>query len=195
LFSPGLRRDTAALWAAYISCLLAVYSGFNWLPALMTGAGLGVAKASTGLAAFNLGGVAGAIGGALVIARLGSRPTMLAMAAGAIAGALVMSMMRIDSAADAGPIIVMLGITGGLINAVQTTMYALAAHVYPTAARATGVGSAAAVGRTGAILSTYAGAWTLERGGTRLFFMLIAGAMAIAMASLALIRRHIPRAS
>jgi AAHS family 4-hydroxybenzoate transporter-like MFS transporter len=195
LFSPELRRDTIALWCAYISCLLAVYIGFNWLPSLLTGAGLGVAKASTGLAAFNLGGVAGAIGGALVIARRGSKPTMLGMAAGAIAGALVMSMMSIDSGAFAGTIVLMLGITGGLINAVQTTMYALAAHVYPTSARATGVGSAAAVGRLGAILSTYAGAWTLELGGTRLFFVVMAGAMAIAMASLASIRRHIPRAT
>jgi AAHS family 4-hydroxybenzoate transporter-like MFS transporter len=114
------------------------------------------------------------------------------MAAGAIGGALVMSMMSIDSGAFAGTIVLMLGITGGLINAVQTTMYALAAHVYPTPARATGVGSAAAVGRIGAILSTYAGAWTLELGGTQLFFVVMAGAMAVAMASLALIHRHIP---
>jgi AAHS family 4-hydroxybenzoate transporter-like MFS transporter len=193
LFSPELRRDTVALWAAFVSCLLAVYIGFNWLPSMLTAAGLGVATASTGLAAFNLGGVAGAIGGALIIARIGSRPTMLAMTAGAIAGALAMSMMRIGGGASPGVVILMLGITGGLINAVQTTMYALAAHVYPTMARATGVGSAVAVGRLGAIFSTYAGAWALELGGTRLFFALMAGAMGITMASLALLRRHIPR--
>ena len=36
------------------------------------------------------------------------------------------------------PIIAMLGVTGGLINAVQTTMYAVAAQIYPTVVRATG---------------------------------------------------------
>ena len=118
---------------------------------------------------------------------------MLGMAAGAIAGALVMSTMRMAGNGSAVPIVLMLGITGGLINAVQTTMYALAAHVYPTPVRATGVGSASAIGRFGAVLSTYAGAWALEAGGTRTFFVLIAGAMTAALASLALVGRHIPR--
>ena len=40
---------------------------------------------------------------------------------------------------------IMLTITGGLINAIQTTMYALATNVYPSAVRATGVGAATAV--------------------------------------------------
>jgi AAHS family 4-hydroxybenzoate transporter-like MFS transporter len=195
LFSHDFRRDTIGLWSAFAFCLLAVYTAFNWLPSMLTGAGRNVALASTGLAAFNLGGVAGAIGGALVITRLGSRPTMFGMAAGAVAGALVMSTMRMAGTSNAVPIVLMLGITGGLINAVQTTMYALAAHVYPTPVRATGVGAASAVGRIGAMLSTYAGAWALESGGTRLFFVLIAGAMAAALGSLALIGRHIPRAA
>ena len=42
---------------------------------------------------------------------------------------------------------IMLTITGRPINAIQTTMYALATNVYPSAARATGVGTATAVGR------------------------------------------------
>ncbi len=55
----------------------------------------------------------------------------------------------------------MLALTGGLINATQTMMYALAAHVYPTAMRATGVGAAVAVGRIGATVSGYAGPWAI----------------------------------
>lgn len=193
LFAPDLRRDTAALWIAFVSCLLAVYLGFNWVPSMLAGAGLEVAAASAGLAAFNFGGVGGAVAGALAIARFGSRGTMIGMAAGAIAGALAMSAMPISGASSAAAIVLMLGIVGGLINAVQTTMYALAAHVYPTPVRATGVGSAAAVGRLGAIASTYAGAAALEAGGTRLFFGAIAGAMLVVAAALALLRRHIPR--
>ena len=48
-----------------------------------------------------------------------------------------------------------------MINAAQTTMFALAAHVYPTAMRATGVGTAVSIGRAGAVLSGYAGPWAL----------------------------------
>jgi len=157
LLNPEFRFDTLALWCAFLSCLLAVYLGFTWVPSMLTGAGL-PALAATGLTVFNLGGVFGAVVGSLVITRLGSRGTMLTMTAGAIAGALVMRSMTITSISPALPIIVMLAITGGLINAVQTTMFALAAHVYPTDVRSTGVGVASAIGRGAAILSTYAGA-------------------------------------
>jgi MFS transporter, AAHS family, 4-hydroxybenzoate transporter len=194
LLTPQFRFDTLALWAAYLSCLLAVYLGFTWVPSMLTGAGL-PALAAAGLTVFNLGGVVGAIAGSLVITRAGSRGTMLTMTAGAIAGALVMRSMTIASTSQALPIITMLAITGGLINAVQTTMYALAAHVYPTDVRSTGVGSATAIGRAGAILSTYAGAWALDAGGSPAFFTLVAGAMCVCAVSLALIRHHIPAAA
>lgn len=82
--------------------------------------------------------------------------------------------------------------TGGLINGTQTTMYALAAHAYPAAIRATGVGTAVAVGRGGGVLSSYAGSWALDSGSTGLF-TLLAVIMALVFVSLALVRRHIPR--
>jgi len=194
LFARDFRGDTLALWGAFFFCMLAVYSAFNWVPSMLTGAGLGLVTASNGLTAFNLGGVAGAIGGGLLIARLGSRSAMLAMSAGSIAGAAVLAFMPI-AASQATAILVMLGITGALINAVQTTMYALAAHVYPTKVRATGVGSAVAVGRLGAVLSTYAGAFALELGGSAAFFVVMAVAMTLVLAALALIVRHVPRTS
>jgi len=192
LFAAELRRDTLALWGAFFSCLLAVYLGFNWVPSMLTGAGLSATVASAGISAFNLGGVVGAISAALAFTRAGSRATMLAMSGGAIAGALAMRAMTIGPGSAEAPIILMLGITGGLINAVQTTMYALAAQIYPLAVRATGVGAAVAVGRGGAICSTYAGARALEVGGSSSFFALVAAAMLAALTSLALVRRHIP---
>jgi AAHS family 4-hydroxybenzoate transporter-like MFS transporter len=192
LFAPELRRDTLALFGAFFSCLLAVYVAFNWVPSMLTGAGLSLAVASNGLAAFNLGGVAGALGGAVAITRLGSRAALLAMSAGAAAGALALAALPLSPAAGTAALIVMLGVTGGLINGVQTTMYALAAHVYPTSVRATGVGTAVAVGRSGGVLSTYVGAWALEAGGSRMFFAAIAAAMGLVFACLALVRRHVP---
>ena len=74
----------------------------------------------------------------------------------------------------------MLGFTGASINAIQTTLYALAAHVYPTAVRATGVGTAVAFGRIGGVLSSYAGEWAIGAGGSAAFFalMLMAASMA-----------------
>jgi AAHS family 4-hydroxybenzoate transporter-like MFS transporter len=192
LFTPDRRRDTLALWGAFFSCLLAVYLGFNWIPSMLTGAGLSPQVGSTGITVFNLGGVVAALAGALTFPRLGSRITMLVLAAGATLSAAVMGFLHID-ASTATLVVIMLAITGGFINAVQTTMYALAAQIYPTEVRATGVGTAVAFGRIGALLSTYAGAWALDAGGPRLFFICIATALAAAALALAAIRRHIPR--
>ena len=191
LFQPMLRRDTIGLWMAFFACLLGVYMAFNWLPTLLAGAGL-AAISSRGILAFNLGGVVGAILAGLVIGRAGSRPTMLTMAAGAVICAGVLAAMPM-SGSTAVSVMLMLTITGALINAVQTTMYALAAHVYPTMIRATGVGTAVAFGRAGGVLSTYAGSWALTSGGTPRFFQMMAGAMVVVFVGLALVRSHIKR--
>jgi MFS transporter, AAHS family, 4-hydroxybenzoate transporter len=193
LFAPAFRRDTAALWGAMFACMLAVYTAFNWVPSMLAEAGLGLSVASNGIAAFNLGGVAGAVCGGLVIARIGSRPTMLSIAAAAVAGAVALALMPITAASRALPIVVMLGFTGASINAIQTTLYALAAHVYPTTVRATGVGTAVAFGRVGGVMSTYAGEWALAAGGSSAFFALMAGSMGVVFLCLGLVRRHVPR--
>ena len=192
LFQQDLRRDTLALWGSFMSCLLAVYLGFSWLPAVLTGAGFTPAMASNGITAFNLGGVVGAIGGGLAFSLVGSRVAMLAMAAGAIGGTVALSLMTIDASMARLPLFALLTLSGGLINAVQTTMYALATNVYPSAIRATGTGVAVSVGRLGAILSGYAGAWALDYRGSMAFFALIAAAMCICFVMLSIVRRHVP---
>ena len=166
LFAPEFRRDTIALWGAFFSCLLGVYLGFSWLTALLTGAGFDAGTANTGITAFNLGGVVGALLGGLAIARFGSRAAMLTMTGVAVAAAVGLSLMTISPAVGVIPIIAMLTLTGSMINGVQTTMYALAAHVYPSSVRATGVGTAVAFGRTGAVLTGYVGSWAIGYGGT-----------------------------
>jgi MFS transporter, AAHS family, 4-hydroxybenzoate transporter len=64
--------------------------------------------------------------------------------------------------------------------------------VFPTAVRATGVGTAVAFGRVGGVLSPWIGSWALESGGSSRYFGLIAAAMVCAVAALATIRSHIP---
>jgi len=190
LFTSALRADTLALWTAFFACLLCVYMGFSWLPSVLTGAGLGTSTANTSITLFNLGGVAGAIFGGLTIRRLGSRATMLTMAAAGIAGLIVLSRTAIDGSTVVR-ILVLLTFCGAMINAVQTTMYALAAHVYPTEIRATGVGTAVSIGRSGAILSGYAGPWALEFRGSASFFAVMAIALSVAFIALAVVRRHV----
>jgi AAHS family 4-hydroxybenzoate transporter-like MFS transporter len=194
LIAPAYRRDTLALVASFFFCLTTVYIGTNWVPQMLVSNHFDVGTASYGLTAFNIGGVVGAILGAAFILRLGSRLSMLSMAAGAIAGAVVLSMMPIGPNATFA-VFAMLAWTGGLINAVQTTMYALAAHVYPTSIRSTGVGTAVGIGRIGSVFSPALGQRALDAGGASWYFGLIASTMTIAFAALASVRNHIPPVS
>jgi MFS transporter, AAHS family, 4-hydroxybenzoate transporter len=58
LLRPQFRRDTLALSASFFFCLLAVYVGINWVPAMLAGAGFNVGVAANGLAAFAAGSLA-----------------------------------------------------------------------------------------------------------------------------------------
>jgi adenosine deaminase len=67
----------------------------------------------------------------------------------------------------------------------------LATHVYPTVVRATGLGTAVAFGRAGAVLSGYVGSGVIDAGGAPAYFGAIAGMMTAAFVSLAAVRRHV----
>jgi AAHS family 4-hydroxybenzoate transporter-like MFS transporter len=191
LFSPEKLRDTLSIWSAFFFCLVTVYLVFNWLPSILTGEGLGIKVASQGLAVYNLGGIAGALLFGWWISRRGSRlPLLLGSSAGLVT-AVVLRQMPIHPAGSSTALIAALLLHGLFVNAVQTTMYALAAHIYTTRIRATGVAAALGVGRTGAILSAFAGSSVLRFGSTVYFTMLAVG-MAGVFVALFFLRDHIP---
>jgi len=194
LFSSTFVRDTTGLWGSFFFCLMVNYVAIQLVPAMLSGAGFDQPSASRGLTMVNIGGVIGAVLGALIIQRLGSRVTMLGMSAIAIVCSLVMSQIPLDPT-DTFNLMAMFLITGGLLNAVQTTMYALAAHVYPTEIRSTGVGAAVAFGRVGNVLAVYVGNYALNLGGSPAYFTSWAILMALVFLSLAIIGRHVPRSA
>lgn len=191
LFVPEFRADTIALLACFLFCFFGAYMGTNWVPSMLDRAKFDVGTASYGLLAWNMGVLVFALVAAFVIPRVGSRLTMLVLAAGSVAGCATLAMMDITPA-QVVPVFIMLGITGGLVNATQTTMYALAANVYPTSIRGTGVGTTVAFGRIGGVLSPIIGAPVLDRG-TQPYFFAIAGTMTVVFAALSAVKRHVPR--
>lgn len=195
LFAPRFLRDTTGLFGSFFFCLMVNYVAIQLVPSMLRDSGkFSPAAAAGGLQWVNVGGVIGAIVGALIIQRLGSRLTMLGMSALAVACSFVMAGMRLDPT-DPFALMGMFLITGGLLNAVQTTMYALAAHVYPTEIRSTGVGAAVAFGRIGNVLAVYVGGYALDRGGPPGYFTSWAILMVLVFISLAVVKRHVPRTS
>ena len=92
-------------------------------------------------------------------------------------------------------LLLLLGAHGLFANAVQTTLYAVAAQLYTTAVRATGVAGALAIGRTGAILSAFIGGAILAIPAEFYFASLALGMVGVYIA-LAVLKRHImPAAS
>jgi MFS transporter, AAHS family, 4-hydroxybenzoate transporter len=190
LFEKGRARDTIALWCAFFLNLLAVYSAFTWLPTMLTSEGLDVAIAGSGLTAYNFGGVLGALTCAMAITRYGSRwPLLLCSLLGA---ATALYLTRVNIALETSILIAGLGVQGFFANAVQSTMYAVCAYVYPTSVRATGTASALAFGRLGAILSAFAGATVITVGGKDGYLLMLGVAMIGLTLSLAVVGRHIP---
>ncbi|MDF3837776.1 MFS transporter [Cupriavidus basilensis] len=191
LFAEGRARDTLAIWCAFFMCLLAVYSAFSWLPTMLAAEGLGVAVAGSGLTAYNLGGVIGALCCAVAIGRFGSRwPLLLCCAGGALSALLLKG---VDANQSTSAFIFGLGVHGMFVNAVQSTMYALCAYVYPTSIRATGTASALAFGRLGAILSAFAGAAVITAGGASSYLTMLGSAMVVVLVALTMVKGHIPR--
>jgi AAHS family 4-hydroxybenzoate transporter-like MFS transporter len=116
---------------------------------------------------------------------------MLGMAAGGVLCGGILAVWPLDPSGTAG-FMAMLFLTGALFNGVQTTMYALAAHVYPTPIRTTGVGTAVAVGRIGNVVAAYAGSASIDRGGPSAYFGLWSVLMLLVFVALACVRRHVP---
>ena len=192
IFSPFYRRDTLILWGAFFFNLFAVYSVFNWAPALMTSMGLDLASASRTVAAYNFGAVIGAIACAWLIGRFGSRVSMVLMTLLAAGCAAVLALLS-RGHPDVQSLTIWMALHGLFTNGAQTTLYSLSAHIYKADVRTTGSGTALAVGRIGAIVGSYGGAALVDAGGS-LYFAVLTVALIGTASCLALIRRHISRA-
>lgn len=192
LFEQGLATDTLAICAAFFFNLMTNYVVVLLLPALLTSPGIGFSQptASRGLAMWNYGGVIAALLGAIAIQRVGSRRAMLAMGIGAVVVTGTLAVYPLDPRHSVA-VLAMILLAGAFVNGVQTTMYALVAHIYPTDIRSTGVGTAVAVGRIGNVLAAYAGSAAIDRGGSGAYFALCAGLMLLVCGALAIIRRHV----
>lgn len=188
LFEGARARDTMGLWLAFFACLFAIYSVFSWLPTMLVAEGLSQSVAGGALTAYNLGGVFGALLCAQFITRFGSRWPMIVCAAG---GAATILLLRVVSTQNTTLIVAMFGLHGLFVNAVNCTLYAVSAFLYPTDIRATATATALGVGRLGAILSAFVGAALITAGGPSAFLNALGLAMVVVTIALATLRHHI----
>ncbi|KAF1021169.1 MAG: 3-hydroxybenzoate transporter MhbT [Paracidovorax wautersii] len=153
LFRHGRLPTTALLWLAFFMNLLVMYFLVNWLPTLLKSAGLPLEKAILSTAMLNLGGVVGA----LALGRLIDRFSPYAVLGAAYAVSAGFIVLIAFSGQNLTGLLAGAALSGFGVVGAQIGCNALAASLYPTSIRATGVGWALGVGRIGAIVGPLAG--------------------------------------
>jgi len=191
LFSSPYRRDTFGLWLAFLFSLGSIYLVFGWLPSMLASQGLDTGFASQGLAFYNFGGLIGVLSWAVLLTRFGSRGPLLYGAVAAGVAALLVLAVPV-SPSSRGLMLAALALNGLFANAIQTALYAVAAHAYPTSIRATGIAYAAGIGRAGGILSSTLGAGLIGFGAGA-YWGAIAACMTLVFAGIALVPHHFQR--
>ena len=153
LFSAGRSPVTVLLWIPFFMNFLVLFFMFNWLPPLMQQAGLPLQRAIIAVVAFNLGGIFGGVLLGRWMDRHGNYRVMgLAYLLGAI---FVASIGFLDFSL---PLLLSAIFLAGLCSVgTQVCGNALAASLYPTAVRSTGVGWAYGIGRLGSIVGPVVG--------------------------------------
>jgi len=186
LFARGLARDTLALWLLFFSCMIASYAIFAWLPTMLESSGVATKQARFSLILYNAGGIVGIAICAQILARFGSR---LAMSVCALGGLVTLvPLLWLDSSRSVNMMLSLITLHGVFANAVQSALYALAAHLYVTQIRATGTTTALVSGRIGGIIAIYSSA---HLGGFSGYLTLLIAAMALPVLVIILMRRHI----
>lgn len=146
LFHNGAALPTALLWAAYFCSLMVVYMLISWLPTLLVGQGFSKVEASWIVFTLQIGAAIGTLMLGWLMERLGA----LAMS-GLIYGGLLAALAGLGMSSSFSAMLVAGFAAGMFATGGQGVLYALAPLFYRTEVRATGVGTAVAVGRLGAM--------------------------------------------
>ena len=157
LFMEGRAGRTILLWIPYFMNLLVLYFIISWLPAVMVRTGSSITLGIQAITAFSLGGVIGSLLQGRLMDRFGSIPVLSVEFAFYIGFVVVLATQLLGVAG----ILVATGLAGIAVQGAQAGLNALAAEIYPTSMRGTGVGCALAVGRIGSILGPIAGSLML----------------------------------
>jgi AAHS family 4-hydroxybenzoate transporter-like MFS transporter len=195
IFSPKHFRVTVGIGIAFFASLLVFYGFANWIPTILTTLGMPLNTALQGAMLFNLWGLAGAVGVAALVSKVGSRLGLfLVLGAAALATiGVIFAITAVNTQVVA--VFVALSAAGALLAGLQVGLYTLAAGAYPTDCRSTGVGFAAGIGRLGPIVSAYAGGLLLDlTNGNVLFFTAIILALVVAALGVFFVNRHTPAA-
>ncbi|WP_158912549.1 MFS transporter, partial [Caulobacter sp. S45] len=152
VFQDGRAPTTLILWVPFFTGFMVILTVTTWTPSLLKAASVPISMGVLILAANNLGGVVGAVVGGHLLKKYGPH---LVLAPAMIVGGI--SLAVFGQVTHSIPALMITSIVNGLLVGGSISMLlSLAAAVYPTMIRSTGIGWAMGVGRFGQILGPIA---------------------------------------
>ena len=172
LFTEGRAKVTPLLWLMFFMTLLNLYFLQNWLPTVMSDAGIKIETAILITTLFQIAGVVGTI----LLGRLMDKHNKSAfkILGAAYFGAAVSIFLIGESGVSIAMLMGTVAAAGFCVVGGQTASNALAAEYYPTAIRSTGVGWCLGIGRIGGIVGPIVAGVLLSFGGARRVFWVAA---------------------
>lgn len=162
LFGGGRAGTTALLWTTFFCTQIIVYLMTNWLPSLLRADGFERWQAAAAISAFNIGGAAASI----TIGWFMSRGRRWVVPLVNYSGVSIMLLVLAVPGGTFPMMFLFSLITGGFVIGSTLLLYALAADVYATRFRGTGIGTATALGRVGSTIGPILGGALVGLGAT-----------------------------
>ena len=159
LFSDKYKTSTLQLWAALFFAFGCLYFLISWIPKLTTDAGLSIELAIYAGTIFNIGAFFGIVLQGYFSSKIGLKKTISIFL---LLTFLLMASFRLFIGTDFLLLIYFLlgfSLQGGFVG-----LYAVAARLYPTEFKTTGVGWAIGMGRAGGILAPLIGGLFISMG-------------------------------
>ena len=151
LLAPSMRKKTLALWLTFFLCFICLYFLLSWIPKMLVDAGFGEQQSLMGGTAFNLG----AIFGVILVGFLATRLSISSVIGVFLASSGLLMIVYAVSPPNFSLLLTIIFVIGILQQGGFTGLYAVAAKVYPTDIKATGIGWAIGLGRFGAVVGPY----------------------------------------
>jgi len=147
LFTKEFKKSTLQLWTALFFAFGCLYFLISWIPKLSSNAGLSMELAIYTGTVFNIGAFIGVITQGYISSKIGLKNTIALFL---ISTAVLMAVFNIFIGSDV--LLFIFGLLGFAVQGGFVGLYVVAARMYPTEFRTTGIGWAIGAGRLGGVL-------------------------------------------
>lgn len=147
LLTPKHRIATFTLWTTFFLCFSTLYFLMSWIPKLMEQSGHTAESGRDAFFLFNLSAVIGIF----VLGSLATRWKLSTLVSVFLFSSAVLMVVFAAAPNQLSLLLILTSLIGFLQQGGFTGLYAIAAKVYPTEIRSTGIGWAVGLGRFGAV--------------------------------------------